>query len=377
MGSAVVHLARDQALQAQLRSDPTQIPAAVEEFLRMYSPYRVFSRTPVHDVELGGQHIRKDEPIAMIFPSANRDEEIFESPHEFRLNRNPNPHIAFGVGTHRCPAAPLARLELRVMLEELLAHTDTFRLDGDVTMMNWLEFGPSAVPLLRGRDRGSGQCDVSGPASNPQHILVTLLGTHFFGQQQPIPSGFLVDLLDEFGVSEIGARNALSRVTRRGLLEFSRSGRTTFYQLSAEAHRNHSTRLVEILRGADAPAWDGTWTVVLFSISEEQRALRHVVRTRLTRLRFGMLYDGVWVRPGPTDSTAADMLQALAAAEGDRADRSQNRSASSGSAIPSMPSRWPRSTQATRLSSPHTAACGTGWSPGRSAQPKPSERGPR
>ena len=60
-----------------------------------------------------------------------------------------------------------------------------------------------------------------------------------------------------------------------------------------------------------APAWDGTWTVVLFSISEEQRPLRHVVRTRLTRLRFGMLYDGVWVRPGPTDSTAADMLQAL------------------------------------------------------------------
>jgi cytochrome P450 len=148
MGSAVVHLARDQALQAQLRSDPTQVPAAVEEFLRMYSPYRVFSRTPVRDVELGGQHIGKDEPIAMIFPSANRDEEIFESPHEFRLNRNPNPHIAFGVGTHRCPAAPLARLELRVMLEELLAHTDTFRLDGDVTMMNWLEFGPSAVPLL-------------------------------------------------------------------------------------------------------------------------------------------------------------------------------------------------------------------------------------
>ena len=152
---------------------------------------------------------------------------------------------------------------------------------------------------------------MSGPASNPQHILVTLLGTHFFGQQQPIPSGFLVDLLDEFGVSEIGARNALSRVTRRGLLEFSRSGRTTYYQLSGEAHRNHSARLSEILRGAAAPAWDGTWTVVLFSISEEQRPLRHVVRTRLTRLRFGMLYDGVWVRPGPTDSTAADMLQAL------------------------------------------------------------------
>jgi cytochrome P450 len=101
----------------------------------------------VHDVELGGQLIRKDEPIAMIFPSANRDEDVFEAPHEFRLDRDPEVHIAFGAGPHRCPAAPMGRLELRVALEELLAATASFELAGEVQMMNWLEFGPKSIPV--------------------------------------------------------------------------------------------------------------------------------------------------------------------------------------------------------------------------------------
>ncbi|UOY03195.1 cytochrome P450 [Blastococcus sp. PRF04-17] len=146
MGSAAVHLARDIALQQRLRADASLIPAAVEEFLRLYSPYRVFSRTPVRDVEIGGQHISEGEPIAMIFPSANRDADVFESPHQLRLDR-PEKHIAFGVGVHKCPAAAFARTEIRIALEELLAGTTQFTLAGDVEMMNWLEFGPVSVPL--------------------------------------------------------------------------------------------------------------------------------------------------------------------------------------------------------------------------------------
>lgn len=154
MGSAAVHLARDPALQEQLRNDPEQIPAAVEEFLRLYSPYRVFSRTPVRDVVIRGQHIATDEPIAMIFPSANRDADVFEQPHEFQLDRSPNRHIAFGVGVHTCPAAAFARMELRIAIEELLAGTDLFHLTGDVEMMNWLEFGPVSVPMSDTRSDG-------------------------------------------------------------------------------------------------------------------------------------------------------------------------------------------------------------------------------
>lgn len=147
LGSCAVHLARDTALQGSLRSNPADIPAAVEEFLRMYAPYRVFARTATREVTIRGRVIAEGEPVALIFPSANRDEEIFADPHEFRLERRPNRHIAFGRGPHRCVAAAMARLELRVALEELLASTSWFGLDGEVKMFNWLEFGPASTPL--------------------------------------------------------------------------------------------------------------------------------------------------------------------------------------------------------------------------------------
>ncbi|UOY03196.1 PaaX family transcriptional regulator [Blastococcus sp. PRF04-17] len=132
-----------------------------------------------------------------------------------------------------------------------------------------------------------------------QHLLVTLLGTYFYGQQKPIPSAFLVRLLGEFGVTEVGARNGLSRVTKRGLLEVSRPGRSTYYRLSDEAHAHHAERLSEILTfGLDQETWDGTWTVAMFSVAERDRAQRHLARHRLGTMRFAMFYDGVWIRPG-------------------------------------------------------------------------------
>ncbi len=153
LGSFAVHLAGDPALAGRLRADPSLIPAAVEELLRLYSPYRGFARTANRDVEIGGRLIRKDEPIAMVFTSANRDEEVFPEPDTFLLGR-PGRHIAFGLGPHACPGANWARMELRVALEELLAATTGFELVGPVEMTRWPEFGPESVPRrLHGRNR--------------------------------------------------------------------------------------------------------------------------------------------------------------------------------------------------------------------------------
>lgn len=147
LGSIAVHLARDQALQETLRKDPSLHAKAVEEFLRMYAPYRVFARMATKDVEIRGRSIKAGEVLTMMFPSANRDEDVFTDPHEFRLDRGANKHIAFGRGAHQCPAASLARLELTIGLGKLLDKTSRFELAGPVKMSDWLEFGPSSTPL--------------------------------------------------------------------------------------------------------------------------------------------------------------------------------------------------------------------------------------
>ncbi|WFP16242.1 cytochrome P450 [Citricoccus muralis] len=147
LGSAIVHLAQDPQLQQHLRDHPDDLPAAIEEFLRLHAPYRVFARTAKRDTIFHGRTVRQNEPIALIFPSANRDVEHFENPHEFVLHRKQNSHLSFGRGAHRCPAATLGRMELLVALQVLLQDTQHFELAGDVEMMNWLEYGPRAVPI--------------------------------------------------------------------------------------------------------------------------------------------------------------------------------------------------------------------------------------
>lgn len=138
----MIHLARDPALQEQLRAEPTLIPAAVEEFLRLYTPYRGFARTANRDVEIGGRVIKRDEPIALVYSSANRDEAVFAEPDRFILDRpNIGQHIAFGGGPHRCAGMPLARLMLRVTVEELLAAARLTGVDGEITMTRWPEWG--------------------------------------------------------------------------------------------------------------------------------------------------------------------------------------------------------------------------------------------
>jgi cytochrome P450 len=147
IGSMVVHLAEHVDLQNQLRHDPKLIPAAIEELLRLYSPYRGFARTATRDVEIGGRKIKRGEPIALLFTSANRDEDAFANADQFDINRPANKHMAFGRGPHQCAGAPLARVELRIALEEILAQTGGFAVNGPLQMTRWPEYGPISVPI--------------------------------------------------------------------------------------------------------------------------------------------------------------------------------------------------------------------------------------
>ena len=105
---------------AVLRADRSLIPTAVEEMLRWVSPIKNMARTATADVELAGQTIPAGEKVMLLYPSANRDEAVFPDASTFDLRRTPNEHVAFGFGPHFCLGASLARLELRVVLEELL-----------------------------------------------------------------------------------------------------------------------------------------------------------------------------------------------------------------------------------------------------------------
>ena len=148
IGSMCVHLSRHPELQDRLRAEPTLIPAAVEEFLRLYTPYRGFARTAVRDVTIRGRTIAKDAPIALVYAAANRDPAVFADPDAFVLDRpNLNEHLAFGRGAHHCAGIHLARLELRVTLEELLARTRRFAVVGEVLQTRFPEIGARSVPL--------------------------------------------------------------------------------------------------------------------------------------------------------------------------------------------------------------------------------------
>lgn len=147
LASAAAHLAAHPGLQDELRRAPARIPDAMEEFLRLYTPNQGFARTSRREVEIRGRRIGPDTPIAIVLSAADRDPAVFERPDEFDMDRRPNRHLAFGHGVHKCLGAPLARLEIRVALEELLARSPRFVLDGDVPFTRWPEYGAVSVPV--------------------------------------------------------------------------------------------------------------------------------------------------------------------------------------------------------------------------------------
>jgi phenylacetic acid degradation operon negative regulatory protein len=134
--------------------------------------------------------------------------------------------------------------------------------------------------------------------ANPQHLIVTLLGDYWSGRKEHLPSAGLVAVANEFEITSTSARAALSRLARRGLLDSSRDGRRTFYGLTAKAERVLNDGFARITGfGVEDRPWDGSWSVVIFSVPEDQRDVRHVLRTRLRWLGFAPLYDGAWVSP--------------------------------------------------------------------------------
>jgi len=114
-----------------VRADPSLLPGAVEEILRWANPLHYFRRTAAEDTELAGTKIAAGEKVAMLYTSANRDEDVFTDPQRFDIRRDPNPHLSFGIAEHFCLGAHLARLEGRVFFEELLATFPQIELTGE------------------------------------------------------------------------------------------------------------------------------------------------------------------------------------------------------------------------------------------------------
>jgi cytochrome P450 len=152
VGSIAMHLAEHpqlhKELQAALLQDSAKFDYALEELLRLYSPYRGFARTPRCPVSLHGRDIAANEPIAMTYASANRDEAVFERADEFLWTRsNLHEHMAFGRGPHYCAGTHLARLEMRHALAALVQSCERLHITGEVKYCPYPEIGPYQVPV--------------------------------------------------------------------------------------------------------------------------------------------------------------------------------------------------------------------------------------
>jgi len=131
IGILVHYLAGHAALQQQLREQPALLPAAIDEILRIHAPLVMNRRVTTREVTLGERTLAAGTRLALIWASANRDEAVFGDPDAFRLDREPQLNLLYGAGIHVCPGAPLARLELRVVMEELLGRTRRIALLAD------------------------------------------------------------------------------------------------------------------------------------------------------------------------------------------------------------------------------------------------------
>jgi len=148
IGSSLWHLATHPGDRRRLATEPDLMPTAVEELLRAYSPVTM-AREVVEDIEFEGCPMQAGDKVLMNFPGANRDPEAFDRADEVVLDRAVNRHVAFGSGIHRCAGSNLARMELRVALEEWLARIPEFRLAGDeVTWAGGQVRGPRRLPVV-------------------------------------------------------------------------------------------------------------------------------------------------------------------------------------------------------------------------------------
>ncbi len=149
VGILVHYIACNAGLQAQLRAEPSLLPAAIDEILRIHGPLLVNRRITTRPVEIGGRMLDSGARISLNWVSANRDPRVFEDPDVFRLDRDPAGNLLYGTGIHVCPGAPLARLELQIVMEELLGRSTAIELAPDRSAINatYPESGFFTLPL--------------------------------------------------------------------------------------------------------------------------------------------------------------------------------------------------------------------------------------
>jgi cytochrome P450 len=145
---AIWALAENPQEFAKVKANPELIPGLVDEAIRWTTPVKNFMRSATADTEMGGRKIAKGDWLMLCYASGNRDEEVFEDPFTFRSDRKPNRHVAFGYGAHLCLGQYLAKMEMRILFEELLPRLKSLALDGEAKMSQaTFVNGPKALPI--------------------------------------------------------------------------------------------------------------------------------------------------------------------------------------------------------------------------------------
>ncbi|MDQ0464898.1 cytochrome P450 [Caulobacter ginsengisoli] len=145
---AIWGLAQNPDQFAKVKADPSLIPGLVDEAIRWTTPVKHFMRSATEDTEIGGRKIAKGDWLWLAYPSGNRDEEVFEDPDAFRADRTSGKHLAFGYGAHVCLGQHLAKMEMRILFEELLPRLKSLELAGEPRMSqaNFVS-GPKTLPI--------------------------------------------------------------------------------------------------------------------------------------------------------------------------------------------------------------------------------------
>ncbi|ESZ87442.1 MAG: cytochrome P450 [Blastomonas sp. CACIA14H2] len=141
-------LAKDPEQFARIKADRSLLPGLIEEAIRWTTPVQHFMRTAAEDCEIGGQRIAKDDWLMLCYVSGNHDERVFPDPDRFDASRGPNRHVAFGAGVHQCLGLHLARLEMRILFDELLDRIDSVELAGTPQRASsTFVGGPKTLPI--------------------------------------------------------------------------------------------------------------------------------------------------------------------------------------------------------------------------------------
>lgn len=147
-GGAIWALAENPAEFAKLKANPGLIPSMIDEAIRWTTPVKHFMRRAERECEVAGQKLHKDEWLMLCYASGNRDEAVFDDPDSFIIDRKPNRHIAFGYGGHLCLGQWLAKMEMRILFEELIPRLQSVELDGEPAMSQAVFVnGPKRLPI--------------------------------------------------------------------------------------------------------------------------------------------------------------------------------------------------------------------------------------